>query len=291
MKSSVLCCTRVILFIMMPKAKPSKSCHLKQIVAEFGDYIFSTDGDILYCKMCDTKVAAEKRFTVQQHIGRDKHIRAVQISNKKKSAQRLLQQCSYEGENKSSDFFRDLCDALVSAYIPFWALINEKLKNFLEVNCGRSIPDESTLRKNYLSKCYNNILEMIRNKVHGKKIFVSFDETCDMEARYVANVIIGTLEIDGPGEVFLLTSDVLESVNHSTICKLFDGSMFLLWPEGIRHDEVLLFVIDAAPYILRAGKSIKMFYTKKVHDTCLAHALHRVTEEVRSKFPQVDPLV
>jgi hypothetical protein len=114
---------------------------------------------------------------------------------------------------------------------------------------------------------------MIRNKVHGKKIFVSIDETCDTEARYVANVIIGTLEIDGPGEVFLLTSEVLESVNHSTICNVFERSMFLLWPEGIRQD-VLLFVTDAAPYILKAGKSIKPFYTKLVHVTCLAHALH-----------------
>jgi hypothetical protein len=68
----------------MPKAKSSKSCNLKQIVVEFGD-IFSTDGDILYCKMCDTKVAVEKRFIVQQHIGRNKHVRAMQISNKKKS--------------------------------------------------------------------------------------------------------------------------------------------------------------------------------------------------------------
>ena len=100
--------------------------------------------------MCDTKVAAENRFTVQQHIGRDKHIRAVQISNKKKSVQMLLQQCSSGGGNKSLDFFRDVCDALASADIPFWALKNEKLTNFLEVNCGRSIPDESTIRKKYI---------------------------------------------------------------------------------------------------------------------------------------------
>jgi hypothetical protein len=46
----------------MPKGKPSHSCHLKQIVAEFGDDAFSTDGDFLYCKMCDTKVAAEKNY-------------------------------------------------------------------------------------------------------------------------------------------------------------------------------------------------------------------------------------
>jgi hypothetical protein len=86
-----------------------------------------------------------------------------------------MQQCSCEGGNKSSDFFRDLCDALASANIPFWALNNGKLKKILDVNCGRSIPDESTLRKKYLSKCYNSIIEMIRNKVYGKKIFVSID--------------------------------------------------------------------------------------------------------------------
>jgi hypothetical protein len=85
----------------MPKAKPYKSCHLKEIVGEFGNDIFSIDGGILYCKMCDTKVPAEKRLTVQ-HIGRDKHIRAVQISNKKKSLQMLLQQCSSEGGNKAA---------------------------------------------------------------------------------------------------------------------------------------------------------------------------------------------
>jgi hypothetical protein len=54
-KISVLCYAKVIHFITIPKAKPSKSCHLKQIVAEFGDYIFSTGGHILYCKVCDTK--------------------------------------------------------------------------------------------------------------------------------------------------------------------------------------------------------------------------------------------
>jgi hypothetical protein len=84
--------------------------------------------------------------------------------------------------------------------------------------------------------------------VHGKKTFISVDETCDTEARYVAN-IIGTLEIDGPGEVFLrvLMSEVPESLNHSTICKLFHRLVFLLWPEGIQHDHALVFVTNVAP--------------------------------------------
>jgi hypothetical protein len=80
----------------------------------------------------------------------------------------------------------------VSTNILFWALNKQKLKNCLKVNCGRSIPDESTLRRKPVSKFCDNILEMIRNKVHGKKIFVSDDETCDMEAHYMAHIIIGT---------------------------------------------------------------------------------------------------
>lgn len=88
----------------MPKSKPSTSCHLKAIVSEYGDDIFSTDGKILFCKMCEIKVAAERKFTVVQHVGREKHIRAVQLASKKKSTQLLLQEAIFTKGNKSSDF-------------------------------------------------------------------------------------------------------------------------------------------------------------------------------------------
>ncbi|KAF0709481.1 DUF659 domain-containing protein [Aphis craccivora] len=68
---------------------------------------------------------------------------------------------------------------------------------------------------------------------------------------------------------------MLEKVNHSTIAKLLYGSMVsLLWPNGIRHDDVLLFVSDAV-----------------VHITCLAHGLHWVAEEIHNMFPKVDKLI
>ena len=82
----------------------------------------------------------------------------------------------------------------------------------------------------------------IRKHISDKKIWVSIDETTDVEGRFIANVIVGTLLIDGPGEIFLLTTEVLEKVNFSTIAKLFDNSMFLLWPDGIQHNNVLLFL-------------------------------------------------
>ena len=61
----------------MRKSKSFTSYHLKTIVSEFGDDIFSTDGKILFCNMGEIKVAAERKFTVQQHVGHEKHIRAM----------------------------------------------------------------------------------------------------------------------------------------------------------------------------------------------------------------------
>jgi GTPase SAR1 family protein len=189
--------------------------------------------------MCEVSVTAGKRFTVQQHIGRDKRVRSVDNTSKKKSSQLLLAQSASTSKSKSSEFYKGLSEVLVSENIPLWKLINVKLRDFLERHTGHSIPDESTRRKNYIQQCYDDTIRRIRERVR-RKIFVSIDETSDVEGRYIANVIVRAMVMDGPGEIFLLTTESLDSMNHSTICRLFDRSMFLLWPEGVRHDDVLL---------------------------------------------------
>ena len=57
----------------MPKVKCSDSVRLRGFVKEFGEKYFTTDGKILFCKLCEVKVTAEKRFTVQQHCNTAKH--------------------------------------------------------------------------------------------------------------------------------------------------------------------------------------------------------------------------
>jgi len=150
---------------------------------------------------------------------------------------------------------------------------------------------ESTLRKTYVDDCYNETMDCIRKSITRKKIWVSIDETIDVEGRFIVNVIVGTLLVEGPSEIFLLASEVLEKAKFSTIAKLFDSSMFLLWPDGIQHNNVLLFLSDAAPYMIKAGTAIKALYSKMVHVTCLAHAMHRIAEKIRGKFPGVDKLI
>lgn len=44
----------------------------------------------------------------------------------------------------------------------------------------------------------------------NNRIWISSDETTDVEGRYIANVFIETLEINKPGQIFLLASEILE---------------------------------------------------------------------------------
>lgn len=53
--------------------KQSDSSKVKKYVTKFGKETFSTNKLILYCKICNIKVANDKNFYIQQHIGRNKH--------------------------------------------------------------------------------------------------------------------------------------------------------------------------------------------------------------------------
>ena len=40
---------------------------------------------------------------------------------------------------------------------------------------------------------------------------------------------------------------------------------------------------DATSYMIIAGKGLGILYPKMIHITCLAHALHRISEEIKNK--------
>lgn len=134
-------------------------------------------------------------------------------------------------------------------------------------------------------------MQKIREFISDQKIWISIDETTDAEGRFIANVIIGTSEAEKSGKIFLLNTEELGKVNHSTVSKLFDKSLSILWPDGIKHDNVLLFLSDAAPYMVKCGQTLDALYSKMIHVTCTAHGLHRVTEQVRSQYESVDQLI
>lgn len=44
----------------------------------------------------------------------------------------------------------------------------------------------------------------------------------DVEDCFIANIVIGVLIIDEPGQIFLLNTEELENANYQTIFKFFD---------------------------------------------------------------------
>lgn len=51
---------------------------------------------------------------------------------------------------------------------------------------------------------YNETMDKIRKIIFNKKIWVSIDETTDVQGRYIAKVIVGTLEENNAGNMFYL---------------------------------------------------------------------------------------
>lgn len=50
----------------MFKRKYSENVKLRKCVQEFGEWIISSDGSILYCKLCEIKVSPKNHFNMQQ---------------------------------------------------------------------------------------------------------------------------------------------------------------------------------------------------------------------------------
>jgi len=52
------------------------------------------------------------------------------------------------------------------------------------------------LRLGYIDDIFGETMSKIKLELSGKKVWVSIDETTDIEGRFVANVIVGILETD-----------------------------------------------------------------------------------------------
>jgi hypothetical protein len=63
------------------------------------------------------------------------------------------------------------------------------------------------------------------------------------------NIITNNNKPQDVGKTYLIHTEYLDKVNHSTIFQLLDKSMHILWPNNVNHEEILLFVSDPAPYM------------------------------------------
>ena len=58
------------------------------------------------------------------------------------------------------------------------------LKSFLEKHTGKSIPDESTLRKNYIPNIYKSVMDQIISDIGNNYVYIIVDETTDPRGLY-----------------------------------------------------------------------------------------------------------
>jgi hypothetical protein len=192
--------------------------------------------------------------------------------NKKNLHQTFVLDCpSTSASQNINEFTLDLSRAFIKADLPFYKINNPAIIEFLEKYTKEIIPDESTLRKNYLKKNYEETLNKIRAEIQEGPIWVTIDETTDVEGRHIGNVVIGLMDKDKPTKPYLLTCEVIPKCNYQTIGKLFNDAMQLLWPEKIRHLKVFVLITDAAPYMIKAAKSLTVLYNNMIHKHLYSH--------------------
>ena len=250
---------------------------------------YNTVSKTFWCKSCEKAVPAGQKSQLEQHKKSEKHSSNLNLKRK-------LVQSKLEFKDAKKPCSREevvgqkLCDTFLAANIPLFKLEHPKLRGFLEEHIGITIPSESTVRKKHLPKSYETAIDMIKKDLDGKRLWMSIDETTDVQKRKVANVILGELSSEGFCKPYLVNCTFLDKTNSGTIARLANDTLNSLWPQ-FDKDLLKILVSDGAAYMVKAGQDLKIFYPSLVHVTCLCHGLHRICEMVREMFPSVDQLI
>ena len=251
------------------------------------------DRNVLYCDACEMSISFERKSQVDQHLATKKHKRKAEemkLPGAKKPKQAFVT-AETTTTGHGNQFFQDLCDTFVSANIPLYKVNHPKVVGFLKKYCKENVPDESTLRKHYVTQNYQAKLEKLRGDLKDEYIWLSIDETIDACNRYVVNVIVGVLKGEAETRPNLLLTKFVEQTNSATIAQTLNEALTLLWPDGIKYEKVLLIATDAAAYMKKAGEIMNGLYPNMVHVTCVAHAFHNVAEAIRKALPLLDKFI
>jgi len=175
---------------------------------------------------------------------------------------------------------------LIKADILVSKLKNPTVKIFLEKHTRQAVPNKSIHQKNYVEIIYNEILSKIRDVIEIGPIWISVDETTNVDGSYIASAILRKLR-SKPSKQFLINCGELNKCNHQMVTRFFNDTMGLLWLQAVKYENVLLFLTDAALYMLKTGNILTTFYPKMLHLTCVHTKFHRVAKTVRVQFSLV----
>lgn len=247
------------------------------------ELVYDPASGLIFCTKCETHVTATHKSSVDRHIKSALH-------------QGRRQQRSQE------EFYLDFVEFLILCNIP-WSVVSKLafIKFFDKYLCGscccicpkKVVPSESILRKKYCDIVFNKKLKSVYDAIRDNKIWVSVDETTDFKGRFVVNLLVMPLIKNLPTKPYLIACGVLEKVNGATMSEFVTNSLRNMWGDFFEEkvNDVLMLCTDSVAYMLRAGRLLKTDFPNMIHVTCLAHALNRVAEQVRSQYANVDILI
>lgn len=271
----------------------SRRKWLKDVNCKDNDpYKFMPDEKNVYCKICEKTVTVCKKSQLEQHHRSEKHKKNTLLREKRSASQAQLEEIVQIAPkvSRSNVIGKQLTIAALSANIPWNKFSHPKMRDFLESNIGFTIPDETTLRRVHLPDCFNDVTREIKRDLGDSSLWFGTDETTDSQGRYVVNVIAGKMDPTQYHSPYLVECSFVEKADAATVARLVMDTLRFINP-NFHASQFKLFVSDAAPYMIRAGKDLKPFFPSMVHVTCVAHSVHRVCEMIRELFTEVNGLI
>lgn len=246
------------------------------------ELIYDHSSGTIYCTKCES------------------HLKTINKGNVKRHIEGTVHQGKFR--RPQEEFYLDLIKFLILCNIPWSQMKNPAFKEFFQkymcstcccVCTNRKMPDESQLRKVYLDKFFNNEMNSISESNRNEKLWISLDETTDFLGRYIVNFIIKPLHPENFTRSYLLACKMLTVVNGQTISQFVLDCLENLWQDSFESkvDNVLVLCTDSVAYMISAGRILKNYLREMKHVTCLAHALHRVSEQIRLEYHDVDILI
>ena len=216
---------------------------------------------------------------MESHRKSKQHQRKLETKSKSQSKQIFLQldQVNFKEQVDSS---------FLAADIPLHKLNHPSLKS-LFATMGKVLPSETAARA-CVAKLASQYEEQIQELLRDKKNFLIVHEAEIAKQKYIS-VLVGSL--DAPNQTFLVDCHPLDSgsnVNSSIILHTVDDILRQL---EIKHENLSLFLTDAARYMSLAGKTLKEFYPFLMYVTCVLLLLHNCAMRVRAHSKNIDEVI
>ena len=248
---------------------------LEKYINEFPLFRLSDkyETDVLFCTTCAKDYKCSDRSQIVRHLERKHSV----VPIDKQIEKQLI-------------FNKDVCNFLTSCNVVFNTVTKDKFKQLITKHTVYEPPTRQAIQKE-LEPLYRQTIDRIKSEMLGQYFWLTIDETKEHQHRKVINVVVGWLKPDSTTKPFLLDTSFVDACNAETICQCVEKALNILFDDNIKSELFLLLITDGPRYMKCAGRSLCERYSKLIHVTCIAHALHNVSEVVSKHYFIINTLI